>query len=340
MQGIASAALQQPLMHTLEVRIMKRCRLIGYLFIMSILSATPVFGGTFTIPDWVMKSCVFVMKGDNAEGTGFLIGIKERESTFCYFVTAKHVMLPALKDTAVLHLRLNKRDGSGAEIVEFPMIRFKNKAWIEHDNPAVDLAIAPLAIFDKVEQYDVQMYTVESATNDIFATQSFINRFKIRPGDSAFTLGLVPYLFNKNGENLVMSRSGSVSMVGTKELDLPGGKQMAHFLDCAAFGGQSGGPAFVLLERNENGALVVGWRISLLGVVTEFVPSPLRTAKVVLTEEERKEAVIPIENTGISKVVPVDYIVDILFSEEQQEFRKKIFDKQKNASNNPSEATR
>jgi hypothetical protein len=191
-----------------------------------------------------------------------------------------------------------------------------------------------------VQNYDVQMHTVDSATNDLFATQSFIQRFKIRPGDSAFTLGLVPYLFNKDGENLVMSRSGTISMVGTKELNLPGGKQIAHFLDCAAFGGQSGSPAFVLLERDENGNLILGWRIALLGVVTEFVPSPLRSAKVVLTEEERKEAVILIENTGISKVVPVDYLVDILFSKEQQEFRKTIIENQKKASNKPSEATR
>ncbi len=220
------------------------------------------------------------------------------------------------------------------------MIGFNNKAWIEHSNPAVDLALSPLAIFDKVQNYDVQMHVVDSATNDFFATQAFIQRFKIRPGDSAFTLGLVPYLFSKEGENLVMSRSGTISMVGTKELDLPGGKQKAHFLDCAAFGGQSGGPAFVLLERNENGALIAGWRIDLLGVVTEFVPSPLRTAKVILTEEKRQKALIPIENTGISKVVPVDYLVDLLFSQDQQEFRKKVAENQKKTSNKPSEATR
>ncbi len=280
-----------------------------------------------------MQSCVFVMKGGAAEGTGFLIGVKEQEVTFCYFITAKHVILPALKNIPVLNLRLNKKDGSGAEVVAFSMIAFNNKLWIEHSNSAVDLAVAPLAIFDKVQKYDVKMYTVDSEDNELFATQSFLKRFKIRPGDRAFTLGLVPYLFNKDGENLVMTRSGSISMVGTKELNLPGGKQIAHFLDCAAFGGQSGGPAFVLLERNEEGAFIAGWRIGLLGVVTEFVPSPLRTAKVSLGEEERKEALIPMENTGISKIVPVDYLVDLLFSEEQKDFRKKIVENQKKTSN-------
>lgn len=318
---------------------MKRHILLFSVCVISIISPLMVCAGTFTIPDWVMKSCVFVMKNDKAEGTGFLIGVKEEDTTFCYFVTAKHVIQPSLQNIPVLHLRLNKKDGSGAEVVDFPMIGFNSKAWIEHSNPAVDLALAPLAIFDKVEKYDVQMHLADSATNDIFATQAFIERFKIRPGDSVFTLGLVPYLFSKESENLIMSRSGTISMVGTKELALPGGKQMAHFLDCASFGGQSGGPAFVLLERSEGGALIAGWRIALLGIVTEFVPSPLRAAKVVLTEKEGQETLIPIENTGISKVVPVDYLVDLLFSQDQKEFRKSVVEKQKKASNKPSEAT-
>ena len=291
--------------------------------------------GTFTIPDWVMKSCVFVMKDDKAEGTGFLIGVKEQDTTFCYFVTAKHVMQPALQNVPGLRLRLNRKDGGGAEIVEFPLIGFDSKAWIEDANPAVDLAVAPLAIFEKIQRYDVQMYVVDSATNDFFATQAFVERFKIRPGDSVFTLGLVPYLFTKESENIVMTRSGTISMIGTKELPLPGGKQKAHFLDCPAFGGQSGGPAFVVLERNEQGAMIIGWRIALLGVVTEFVPSPLRAAEVQLTGAEKQRILIPMENTGISKVVPVDYLTGLLFSQGQQEFRKKVVEEGKKLSNKP-----
>ena len=84
---------------------------------------------------------------------------------------------------------------------------------------------------------------------------------------------------------------------------------------------------------------MAGWRIGLLGVVTEFVPSPLRTAKVVLAEEGRKEASIPIENTGISKIVPVDYLVELLFSEQQKDFRKKVAENQKETSSKPKEGT-
>lgn len=303
---------------------MKKTILLYSLCFLFIISPAFVCAGTFTIPDWVMKSCVFVMMDGKAVGTGFLIGVKEEGIGFCYFVTAKHVVKSTLQNIPVLHLRFNKKDGNGAEIVDFPMFVFHDKAWIEHNNPAVDLAVAPLTIFNKIDKYDLHVQFVDSETSDMFATQSFIERFKIRPGDNVFTLGLVPYLFSKDTENLVMTRSGTISMIGTKELTLPGGKQKAHFLDCAAFGGQSGGPAFVLLERNEEGKLILGWRIALLGVVTEFIPSPLRAGKVVLNEKEEQEALIPIENTGISKVVPVDYLVDILFSQEQKEFRKKL----------------
>lgn len=309
---------------------MKPCHITCAVLIgLLLLSPFSSPAGTFTVPEWVEKSCVFVMKGEKAEGTGFLLGVKDQETTFFYFVTAKHVIKPALENSRTLRLRLNVRDSDKAEIVDFPIFLFDGKPWIEHTNNAVDLAVSPLALADKIQRYDVQMNTVDSPTNELFACDTFIKKYKVRPGDQAFTLGLVPYLFSKDTKNLVMARSGTISMVGVSELPLPGGTQKAHFLDCAAFGGQSGGPAFVLLERTETGALIAGWRIALLGIVTEFVPSPLRMAEVTLAEQEKQKAMMPIENTGISKVVPVDYLADILFSDSQKEFRRQVLEQQK-----------
>lgn len=92
-----------------------------------VLSYGDASAGTFTIPDWLMKSCFFVMKDNDAIGTGFLIGVKDQDRTFYYFVTAKHVIVPALTDSNVLHLRLNKKGGNGADIVDFPLIQFDGK---------------------------------------------------------------------------------------------------------------------------------------------------------------------------------------------------------------------
>ncbi|MCP4579908.1 MAG: hypothetical protein GY846_26870 [Deltaproteobacteria bacterium] len=101
---------------------MKRHILFGFVCIVSLLSSLPVFAGTFTIPDWVMKSCVFVMRGDKAVGTGFLIGVEEQEKTFCYFVTAKHVIPTDVKNIPVLRLRLNKKDGAELRSLIFQLL--------------------------------------------------------------------------------------------------------------------------------------------------------------------------------------------------------------------------
>lgn len=110
---------------------------------------------------------------------------------------------------------------------------------------------------------------------------------------------------------MVLSRFGTISALPQYDLRLPGGLQKAYFLDC---------PAYVLLERTETGALIAGWRIALLGVVSEFVPSPLRMQQI-KTDDALANAVQLIENTGISKVVPIDYLKEILYSQQQIDFR-------------------
>jgi hypothetical protein len=72
----------------------------------------------------------------------------------------------------------------------------------------------------------------------------------------------------------------------------------------------------------------------LIGVVTAFVPSPLRLGKIKVEDTKKKSQLLPLENTGISKVVPVDYLVDILFSQDQKTFRKKVISLRKVRSSN------
>ena len=148
-----------------------------------------------------------------------------------------------------------------------------------------------------------------------------------------FSLGLVPYLYSKDQPNLVLSRFGKISLLPEDELDLPGGKQKTYFIDSQAFGGNSGGPVFVKIGRKESGKTPFGtWRFALLGVITQFVPSPLRMKEVQLQKIPPKKGIQLIENTGITKVIPVDYLTEILFSDEQKKFRKRMSGKKKQKS--------
>lgn len=307
--------------------IRKKVLILSVLFL---LFSVPVYAGPVKIPDWLINSCVFIMHGEEANGTGFLIWIKEYNSNFCYLVTAKHVVEPILSNTqAPLKVRFNLKEADNAKTFDFPTFNFEGKRWIEHENPAIDMAVIPLTIFDKISKLDVGIRIIESPEDEFLVTTQWIDRYKIAPGDRAFTLGLVPYLYAKKQKNLVLSRFGNISLLLDKEIKLPGGKQKAYFLDCQAFPGNSGGPAFVFIERSEKGPLLSGWRLGLLGVVVAFVPSALRTKRVDIQDTQRKTAIQLIENTGISKVIPVDYLVDILFSDTQKKFRKNIVEQKK-----------
>ena len=270
------------------------------------------------------------MSDEEAKGTGFLIWIKEYDFNFCYLVTAKHVAQSVLSNNQnPLKVRFNLKEGNNSKIIDFPTFNFEGKRWIEHENPAIDIAVIPLTIFDKVSKLEVGVRLIESPEDEFLATTQWIDRYKVAPGDQAFTLGLVPYLYAKDQKNLVLSRYGTISLLLDQEINLPGGKQKAYFLDCQAFPGNSGGPAFVLIERSEKGPLLSGWRFGLLGVVSEFVPSALRTRRIDIQDTQDQTAIQLIENTGISKIIPVDYLVDILFSDNQKYFRKEIIEQKK-----------
>ncbi len=309
---------------------MKFDRLIILLIFLLIAFSPYSHADNFTIPDWVQKSCVFIMDGEKAQGTGFLIWLKEQDRTFCYLVTAKHVVQPILnKPNAPLSIRFNLKEKGKAEIITFPTFLFNGMRWIEHSNPAVDLAVLPLTIFDKIQNLEVSGKPVTEPSDDFFATADWITKYKVGIGDNVFTLGLVPYLFDKNQINLVLARFGKVSLLPQDEITLPDGKQRVYFIDSPAFGGNSGGPVFILIERNERGPLLSGWRFALLGIVTQFVPSPLRMSELSLQDTAGQKAIQLIENTGLTKVVPVDYLSELLFSDAQKSFRKNIVDNQK-----------
>lgn len=269
------------------------------------------------------------MDGNQPAGSGFLLGVKEDNATFCYFVTARHVVEPFLfSGRKILNLRFNRKNDKGGEIIPFSTDSYNGKQWLEHKNQAVDLAIVPLSIYGKKEEPDLEwaMYIVDNPTNDYLATKEFIKKYNIKQGDRVFTAGLVPYLYNKDEKNLVLSRFGTISFLEQKEINFPPplnwGAQKIYFVDCPAFGGNSGGPAYVILERAEDSSVTFGWRIALLGIVTDFIPSPLRGGQITLQEKKQQPILVPFENTGISKIIPVDYLVDILFSDSLKESRK------------------
>jgi len=310
---------------------MRVMKIIAIVFVCIFALYQSTLAGVFTIPNWVKNSCVFVMKNEKPVGSGFLLFLKQDKNYFCYLISAKHVIQPVLENPATpLSVRFNLKKQQSAETINFKTYVIKGKRWLEHPNEAIDLSVIVLRIFNVLEKLDIGAKYITSSDDEYIASSDWLKKFKVAQGDQVFTLGLVPYLYTDDGPNMVLSRFGTISLLPENEIFLPGGKQMAYFIDCQAFGGNSGGPAYVLIERSEKGPMIGGSRFGLLGIVTEFVPSPLRMKKVKTDQEQRHEKLQLIENTGITKIVPIDYAMDIIFSDEQKDFRSKIIEIQQN----------
>lgn len=255
-------------------------------------------------------------------------------------MTARHVVEPILSgENKTLKLRFSREDGEGGKIIPFKTDSYHGKQWIEHKNKNVDLAVITLPLFDKIlrdSNITFGMYIIDSPLHRYLATKDWIKKYEIKQGYKIFTVGLSPLIYNKDEKNLVLSRFGNIAFLMEKEFSLSGilnqGPQKTYFVDCPSFGGNSGGPVYVYSESSDCPGFFDESRIALLGIMKAFVPSELRFAEVKIQEkdqiktqdQESKERVdpIPIENTGIGVVIPVDYLVDILFSDELKEARE------------------
>ncbi|MBN2326858.1 MAG: trypsin-like peptidase domain-containing protein [Candidatus Omnitrophica bacterium] len=303
------------------------------------------------INDEFKNTCVFIMDStgteSNAIGSGFLIGYKESDKDFIYLVTAKHVLDPNFHPNGIiknattpLYLRFNSKN-KFSKTIKITEIIYKEKRFFSHKNPLIDIAVMVLPLSDLSHELDLRVLgPIENNTSENidFATKNWLIKHEIGTGDPVFICGLIPelYYLSKN-KNIIVTRFGMLSNLWVNLNYANNPHQTVHILDCPAFGGNSGGPAFLTTWRDNKGTglTIGGERIggtptyALLGVVSAFVSSPIKfteistNSKKVLTSEELKsqKATIYLENTNLSRIIPVDYLLEILNSEEQNNLR-------------------
>jgi len=111
----------------------------------------------FDVPDSLSKDCIFLMRGDQPIGSGFLIVRNESNGAVLYLVTAKHVMQAAIHPGELtFRIRVNSKQGDTAQVIDYPIIPLDGKPWLEVPDPAVDLAVCILSSPDDLlSKYDV-----------------------------------------------------------------------------------------------------------------------------------------------------------------------------------------
>ena len=270
------------------------------------------------VPENVRKCVLFIgfrdLDGSTMYGgTAFIVTVSgsSDSSSFGYVVTAKHVVEAAGDKPFVL--RANLREGDSV------VLEATRQHWAFHDDPTVDVAVAPLVFNDPID-LDIVAIPVRN-----FLSDEIIAERRIGTGDQVFITGLFTRAAGSS-RNMPIVRMGTIALMPTEKI--PHGSNLidAYLIEHHSIGGLSGSPAFVSEtaiipfpytdKQKTRDPLVIfaPGQTFFMGLVRghwETPPNPI------LGQNEGM-------NLGISVVVPAQKIRDILFSEEQIALREHI----------------
>jgi hypothetical protein len=232
----------------------------------------------------------------NIHGTGCLI---EVEGVF-HLLTAKHVLFSDSILNKNLEIFLNRHNG-GVQYRKILTPKQENRVdWVFHPNSNVDLAIIPIALDPKTDDF---MTIPQSLFFDSMPLHELYDVFFLshQPG---VELG---------GKINPVIRKGMISRINSDGTIL---------IDGSAFPGNSGSPVFLTpspMRYDEQGNTIKtigddGIDGRFVGIITSYVPYQ----EVAISMQTKRPRVIFEENTGLSTVFPVKLILELLNSESFQ----------------------
>ncbi|MBI4344467.1 MAG: trypsin-like peptidase domain-containing protein [Euryarchaeota archaeon] len=256
------------------------------------------------IPPDLKKTIGFIFietsQGPMPIGTGFFVKVQDRETSYVYFVTAKHV-IQGQKEVLV---RLNTRDWDPASPepgMVFTKLQVKdaqgNLVWATHPDPAIDLAVFPGSPGEGAEFKTVGL--------EMFVNKEFIDQERVTEGDEVFFVGLLPQYYGTKRNHPVV-RYGRLALVTDEKIYSPDGPVELFFAECQSFPGNSGSPVFLQLgpTRQPGTITLAPERLMLLGVMLGFVSQQVDISQGASFQE----------NVGIAAIAPIERLKEILLS--------------------------
>lgn len=250
-------------------------------------------------------------------GTGFLVAVPHhevKERVWPYFVTAKHVLkLDSKRYRREIFVKVNLRDWSpsssqsGVRVISFPVTDTEgNLQWTIHSNPAVDVAV--IQRFPRYKEYEVR-----SVPTKAFMTQEQIREARIVEGYELFFPCFTPEIPQRKRNNPVI-RFGRIALISNEDFVTSEGNVKFLFAECFPFGGNSGSPVFikVRIESGEDKYALIGIMKGHFNVVQ---PVSIQQTQPYLSLRQ---------HMGIAAIIPVDYLREILYSDDLRRQRSEI----------------
>jgi hypothetical protein len=246
------------------------------------------------------------------EASGFIYGEFQRKldpdksEYHLYLVTNRHVIEEHIKATnGPLSVRLNPKAGGTVQEYDFPLVEAGSLTWHTHPDPSVDIAVVSLN-GPVLDQLGVKFDYFRSESDPLSRAKA--KDLGLTEGYGLFVLGF-PMGLVGDEQDYVIVREGSIARV-RDTLDFP--ERVKTFLiDSFIFPGNSGGP--VVLKPESPMSQFAGEKppinaAYLLGIVKGYLPY----TDIAISPQTRHVRVTFEENSGLTEVIPADYIEETI----------------------------
>lgn len=259
------------------------------------------------------KQCVGFLYADDLDDNGtvikkpfgtcfFIYAHTPRDGVIFYLVTAKHVLrdMQAAAGTS-MYVRLNTLDKAGVSYIPLP-----RDGWHEHEDTSVDAAVLQLrSLFGGLStQFLVISFSGVLETPEAVPKNEPGHKWPPHEGDEICIVAL--FLQHPGeGRNHPVFRFGRIALMPDEQLPGKYGPSDYYLIESQVYRGHSGAPVFVHW----------GNLMYLLGILVAAYP----TEEEIRSLPDRTEIYY---NLGISKVVPIQKVVDILNQEDLRKQRE------------------
>ncbi len=294
------------------------------------------------IDEGIVKCVGFIgaesQTGFVADGTCFFVNYVEENESFLYVVTARHLVRPikfgkeTLPGDGLVRIRMSARIGAPR------ILDTVRKTWLPHSNRHIDACVRSFDLreFDPNDELDFNFLRINpeetSETGSILMTPEREKIFgPISMGDDVFIASLFPGHVGEK-RNIPVVRVGNIAAPPLEVVRVGSPTVPAYLIETKSLGGTSGAPVFLHLQpqhtiRNvprywetSDGGRVVPY--ALIGIVLGL-HSGMYASDFIQTDAD--EAIIGKDadfNAGISVVLPIQHVVDIIEGDELKSARK------------------
>jgi hypothetical protein len=233
-------------------------------------------------------------------GAGFVVSIvwsndKAPSPDRPVLVTAAHVLNGIEGEVAILDMRVEMGDAWNEVQIPVHIRHGRTPLWEQH--PVADVAALPLTDKRILEHL---IYPLITTTQ--LATDDWLKSFQIHPGDEVSCLGYPDAVSSQYGFPIL--RTGRIASFPI----IPTVSSRPLYIDFPVFGGNSGGPAYIVPEGVRNQILMSGNKVEIIGLVVMRTSASAQSAVSITGGADQK----PSDDLQLAILEPSTVILETL----------------------------